>query len=125
MVGTSLKTDEEVAEPSWFPQVPVFREASPYIRHAAKIAAPTAIPTKEFDAALPMLLEITRKALDAATLPSGAEAVDAKAYREAAEATLINKVTPKLNARLWTESGRALGDAYRQLLTSEVVNDAL
>ncbi len=125
MVGTSLKTDEEVAEASWFPAIPTFRAESPYVRPAPKIEPPNGIKSSEFKAALPLLTEITRKALVATSLPSGAEAVDAATYRQAALAALINKIAPKLNQKLWAEGGKILGDAYRQLLTPEVVSDAL
>src|SRR5688572_12325594 len=117
MIGTSLKTDEEVAAASWFPTIPTFRGQSPYVRPAPATEAPGGIGTSEFEAALPLLLEITRKAVDSTQLPSGSEAVDLVAYRGAAVATLVNRVAPKLNQKLWTEGGKALADAYRQLLT--------
>src|SRR5262245_39986016 len=77
MVGTSLKTDEEAVESSWFPALPTFREVSPYIRSTPAIEAPTGVVKKDFDAGLPLITEITRAALARAELPSGAEAVDA------------------------------------------------
>ena len=44
MVATSLKTDEELTAPGWWPHVPTFRDASPYVRPASPITKPIDVP---------------------------------------------------------------------------------
>ena len=125
LIGSSLKTDEEIAEPTWFPALPTFKESSPYVRAAPQIEPPIGIGRREFEAVLPRLLEITQAAVHKAPLPSGAETVDQIAYRDAAIAMLVKKLSPKIKHTLWEGGGQQLTDAYRQLLTPEVLSDAL
>jgi multiple sugar transport system permease protein len=125
LVASSFKTDEEIAEPTWFPALPTFTARSPYVRPAPQIEPPIGIGRGEFQAVLPRLLEMTRAALAKMPLPSGAQTVDENVYRESAVATLVNKLAPKINHTFWEGGGQQLTDAYRQLLTPEVLSDAL
>src|SRR5437870_2863194 len=53
MLGTSLKTDEELTASNWFPAVPGFRSASPYVRDVATVARPPEAPRDKWERLLP------------------------------------------------------------------------
>src|SRR5207248_9980758 len=81
LIGTSLKTDEELTETSWLPSVPQFEPASPRVRVPPAVAKPTEAPAAKWGEVLPVLREMTRSAVAAAPLPAGGESVDEKVYR--------------------------------------------
>ena len=125
MVATSLKTDEELADPSWLPAIPTFQGESPRVRPVATVEKPAEAPQQRWDQALPMLREITRAAVDAAALPVGTQAIDAERYRSTATESLLARLIPRLNLDLWTGSVQGIVDAYKPALTLPVVADAL
>jgi ABC-type glycerol-3-phosphate transport system permease component len=51
MLATSLKTDEELTSTAWFPAIPKFQPASPYVRAAQPVAKPTEVKEQVWDAA--------------------------------------------------------------------------
>jgi multiple sugar transport system permease protein len=125
MVGTSLKTDEEVVEDRWFPSVPTFRAQSPYARAVPSINRPMDVPEDRWEALLPDLLSIAREKAVAAPQPAAAEEVDADAYFDATAALLVDRSVAKLNRALWKEPDEALLAAFRGILTAAEVAAAM
>src|SRR5829696_5475383 len=81
MFATSMKTDEELIDRTYFPAIPTFQPASPRVRAMPAVARPAEAAQERWDAILPELTRVTRDAVNAAAMPAGAEAVDAEAYR--------------------------------------------
>lgn len=129
MVGTSMKTDEEMGNTAWFPAIPHFCPGSPYVRSTPKLERPGGATQSEWNAALPTLTGITRDALKNAELPPGAGHVDLVRYKRCAIQMLIDRISTKVRFDLWAKGGKPLFDAYRRLMTptaiSEVLDDRL
>ncbi len=125
MVGTSLKTDEELTESDWFPAVPKFVADSPRIRAVRQIIKPDEAPQAKWDEVLPKLKEITRSAANKTNLPTGGALVDAEAYRTATSDFLVDRLIPRLNLDLWTQDTGRIVDAFKAALTPDMVRDAL
>ncbi len=107
MVGTSMKTDEEMADTAWFPTIPQFRPESPYVRAAPKLERAGGATEAQWEAALPKLREITQEALKKAELPAGAQRVDTQQYRQAVLQTLIDRLSAKVRYDLWRRGARS------------------
>jgi multiple sugar transport system permease protein len=126
MIGTSMKTDDEVTSDKWLPAVPTFVPRSPYALAAPDLVKPMQVDPAAWARLTPRLVEVTRHAVDAAmnTRPAVA-GVDAVAHRDAAANVVINRLVARLNADLWTAGDAKLIDAYRALLTPELIDEAL
>ena len=92
MIGTSLKTDEELTEGNVLPQWPALRANSPYARTAPRITKPVDVPQERWDLILPKLQFIVDQHIKI-QLPPG--------VREAAMAVLINRAVESMNRKLW------------------------
>src|SRR4051812_49334229 len=92
MIGTSLKTDEELTEGNVLPQWPAFRASSPYARPAPRIAKPVDVPEERWNHILPKLQFIADQHMKTELLPG---------VREAASAVLINRAVDSMNRKLW------------------------
>src|SRR5688572_22712489 len=82
MLATSLKTDDELISPNWWPAVPTFVGESPYVRPAPLIAKPVDVPGERWDAVFPHLRELARAAIDAVLTSAIGSGVDATAWRD-------------------------------------------
>src|SRR5687767_875802 len=125
MVATSLKTDEELTSASWWPQVPTFRDASPYVRPAPPITKPIDVPGERWDALLPRLKELAHTAVNAVPAPPMASGVDLDAWRNAGADNLVNTAIAKLNRKLWDAAEGELLKEYASLLTPDEAKLAL
>jgi ABC-type glycerol-3-phosphate transport system permease component len=130
MFATSMKTDEELIDRTYFPSIPTFQPISPRVRKMPAVERPPEAPADAWDAALPELLKITRAAVDAAaaaakSAPVGADTVSPEAHRAAATNFLLHRLIPRLGPDAWTGPRDALFAQYRQGLTETLVADAL
>jgi multiple sugar transport system permease protein len=125
MIATSFKTDEELTDTSWFPAVPHFESTSPRVRARPAVMRPTEAPAEVWEKVLPQLLQVTRKAVDAAPLPAGASAVDAEAYRASATEFIVARIVPRLNLDLWTGEPAKIIEAYQAALQPDLITSAL
>lgn len=92
MIGTSLKTDEELSEGNVLPEWPTFRVSSPYARPTPQILKPVDVLEKRWGVILPKLQFIVDQHIKI-ELPPG--------VREAASAVLINRAVESINRKLW------------------------
>src|SRR4051812_44465791 len=60
MFGTSMKTDEELTQSTWFPSLPSYVVASPYVRATPAPSPPPEAPAARWNEVLPQLRTITR-----------------------------------------------------------------
>src|SRR5690242_5184615 len=121
MVATSLKTDEELTSNSWWPEIPTFRDHSPYVLPTPALVKPLEVSEKAWDERSPKLLDITRKAVSDEISRQKIDSVDANQFREASSAAVVNLLAARLNVKLWDGTEAGLLDAYRALLTPEIV----
>src|SRR5687768_4628402 len=63
MLSISLKTDEELTDPRWFPALPTFVGASPYARDPVDLVRPITVANQDWERALPEIERITRDAV--------------------------------------------------------------
>ena len=118
MAATSMKTDDELTNGAWLPATPRFVERSPYVREAPAPAKPIGIEPARFENFLPMLESATRQAVDGANPISPDHAA-------AGAALLLNRMTGRVEAKLWEGEEAALREAYAAQLTPEAVREAL
>jgi multiple sugar transport system permease protein len=123
MVETSLRTDEELTDPSWLPAIPSFVQQSPYVRNAPPIVRPLGITTKQWDEILPQLTEIAHD--EALRMIPRDSRVNPADYAASASAVIVNTVTPRLPSKVWDAGAGAIAEKFKQLLTPEIVSDAL
>ena len=64
VIATSVKTDEELAGPNWWPQIPAFRAESPYARPAIRIVRPAIVEEATWNADLPALTQAAVEAVE-------------------------------------------------------------
>src|SRR4051794_4202401 len=62
MLTTSFRTDEELSEPGWLPEIPTFRAASPYVRRTMEARRPADATEAQWAAALPAIEDAARRA---------------------------------------------------------------
>ena len=125
MFATSMKTDEELIDRTYFPSIPTFQAISPRVRAMPAIERPVEAPPDRWEAMIPQLTKITRTAVDAAKLPAAADTINADAYRTAATNYLLNRLIPRLGADAWTGPAEKLLEQYRNGLTANMIEDAL
>jgi ABC-type glycerol-3-phosphate transport system permease component len=124
MVLTSLKTDEEIQQGGWWPQVPVMRASSPYARPAAEPRRPGYVEEARWSAALPGLRRVAGAAVDEALARSAVLRDDA-ALREAAVSVVVEQVAPRLAKSDWDGGPDAVATAFEKWVTGQVAADAL
>jgi ABC-type glycerol-3-phosphate transport system permease component len=118
MAAVSMKTDDELTNGAWLPSMPRFVARSPYVRPAPAPARPIGVEPERFEKFLPMLVDVTRSAIDQANPVSP--------QHGAASATLLlNRMTGRISAKLWDGDEGALRDAYADMLTPEPVREAM
>jgi multiple sugar transport system permease protein len=125
MAATSMKTDEELIDRTYFPSIPTFQGISPRVRAMAEIERPAEAPAERWDALMPQLRTITRDAVNAAALPIGADTVDANEYRAAATNFLLSRLIPRLGADAWTGPPDKLIEQFQHGLTPGMIEDAM
>jgi multiple sugar transport system permease protein len=125
MLATSLKTDDELISPNWWPAVPTFVGESPYVRPAPVIAKPVDVPGERWDAVFPRLRELARAAIDAVPTSAIGSGVDATAWRDAGADRLVADVIGKLSRKHWDDADGELLRAYAALLTPDAARAAL
>jgi multiple sugar transport system permease protein len=125
MLGTSIKTDEELSEGSWYPTVPTFHAVSPYVRAAPAVARPAEASQAQWERLLPQFRAMTRAAVEAATPPAGAQTVDRQRYAAAATDFIVERIVSRLNLDLWATSDDRIVAAYKTALLPDAVKVAL
>jgi ABC-type glycerol-3-phosphate transport system permease component len=125
MFATSMKTDEELIDRTYFPTIPTFQGVSPRVRQIAAPERPPEAPAERWEEMIPQFTKITRDAVDAAKLPVGGDAVDADAYRTAATNFLLHRLIPRLGVDAWTGPPNKLLEQFRGGLTPNMIEDAL
>src|SRR5688572_734151 len=127
MLTTSIKTDEEINDPTLWPGLPRFRDASPYARRPVKLVKPGHIDDAPWDAAVPQLLQSARRAL-ADAVPSNpppilAEQLDA--YVASSASVLVSELVGRLDLALWSQPADELVLAFERLISPEAIAYAL
>src|SRR5438552_2554523 len=124
LIGTSFKTDEELTETAWFPSVPKFEPASPYVRKTPSPVKPNEAPAEKWNDVLPTLRRMAHDAVAAAKLPVGGEAVDESAYRAAAVNHLVSRVAARMNIDAWSGDSAKIIDTFKSLLNADAIAGA-
>lgn len=129
MLGTSMKTDEELLNPSILPEVVHFRPSSPYVRKVLDPQKPSDVETARWEQMLPRLMDVATTAIQkyqAAHPPVPSIAgFNADHHREAAAKLLTATAVRKIDRRLWAGADGPLLDSYRAFLTDSAIADAL
>jgi ABC-type glycerol-3-phosphate transport system permease component len=125
MVATSLKTDEELTSPRWWPHVPTFRAASPYIDPPSPLERPAGVMEADWDRVLPDLMAEARGALAAGNIPVWASSADPAMLRDAASLRLTGAATSRMDVSLWQRPRDDLHATFRALLTPDAVAAAM
>src|SRR5215208_2861684 len=120
MLGTSLKTDEELTQTRWYPTIPTFRPTSPYVRNAPEVVRPPEATHETWERVLPQFRSLTRAAIDAGRPPGGAEMVDPEQYRSAATEFVVGRIVSRLNLDLWAADEAQLVAAYKAALLPDI-----
>ena len=93
MVATSVKTDEEIASGDWWPDVPQFRDHSPYVRPPVSIERPTGVSDDLWEKHFPTLRAQAEAAMDDAIRRRKDLASDDRAaLRQAATPVLLTNL---------------------------------
>jgi ABC-type glycerol-3-phosphate transport system permease component len=129
MLGTSVKTDEELVANTIVPAAVAFRPASPYVRDAVTVDRPADAPVSRWKELLPPLTDVASKRVGLyqqshPALPSLAP-FDPAAHRASAASVLVNSAVAKLNKNLWAGDEAALMTEFGALLTDPAVAAAL
>jgi len=126
MVGTSMKTDDEVTDQKWMPSIPTFVPRSPFVLGAPEVLRPMAVDPATWERLFNRLLNISRSAVGAElkARPSGSQ-VNADALRDSAAAVVMNRLVNRLPTKLWSGDDSALLDAYRATITPQIISEAL
>jgi ABC-type glycerol-3-phosphate transport system permease component len=125
MVGTSLKTDEELTEPRWYPTIPTFQASSPYVREAPDVPRPSEASSETWERVLPQIRSLARAAVDAAKPPAGAQTVDRNQYHAAATDFIVGRIVSRMNLDLWAGPEPTLIAAFKAALLPDLVTAAL
>jgi ABC-type glycerol-3-phosphate transport system permease component len=125
MIATSLKTDEELLTPDWFPRMPRFVPDSPYVLPAEAVHKPLPVEPAAWERALPILERETRAAAGSYLDQHPELLVDRAAQVRAASAELTNRVSARIGAGLWDQPDRVIAQAIRAELTPSIVADAV
>jgi multiple sugar transport system permease protein len=125
MVATSLKTDEELLTPQWFPRMPRFVPDSPYVLPAPDVQKPLAVEAKAWERALPVLQREARAAAGSFLDQHPELLVDRAAQVQAASGALVNRISARINAKLWDGPEREMVEGIRAELTPPIIADAV
>lgn len=118
MAATSMKTDDELTNGRWLPEMPRFVAQSPYVLAAPAPAKPIGVAAEQFAKFLPVLQEVTCTAVDAAS-------PDSPDHAAASAAVLLNRMTGRVPATVWAGDEATMRETYSALLTGEAVRNAL
>src|SRR3954468_22629317 len=126
MVATSLKTDEEIMERTWWPALPSFRDHSPYVRPPVRVERPTGVTDEQWNANLPVLNAAAEQAVDD-ELARRDNLPDADRVRlhAAASPVVLNRLIGRLNTALWRSNPSELLATFQRSMTSDVVASSL
>src|SRR6186713_2969482 len=94
MVGTSLKTDEELNAPGLFPALPVYRRQSPYVKAEVDPVRPEQVSIERWEELLPALRESALKKVPITEIE----------HRSSAASVLLNVATQRMGASAWEGS---------------------
>src|SRR5262249_34094511 len=126
MVGTSMKTDDEVTNTDWMPAIPTFVPRSPFVLSAPEVIKPMPVDAVIWKRVYDGLLGITRGAVvhELKAHPSDAD-VTFDAYCDAAAAVVMNKVVNRMPTKAWETGDEEVIAAYRPMITEQVITEAL
>ena len=127
MLTTSIKTDEEINDPSLWPGLPRFRDASPYARRPVELVKPGHIDDAPWDAAVPQLLQSARRALTdvVQSHPPPIPTDQLDAYVDASASVLVSELVGRLDLALWSQPVAQLVAAFERLIAPEAIAFAL
>lgn len=127
MIGMSLKTDEEATSTTTFPEVPTFREASPFVRRTAAVDRPPLASAGRWASVYPMLLADAEHVLASAALPIGTPSDQADALRKAAAIEIVRQQIGRMDESLWESnaSDETLRTAFAEGLNAQSEQAAL
>jgi ABC-type glycerol-3-phosphate transport system permease component len=100
MVGTSLKTDEEIPENRLMPKVPVHRPSGPYVR-SVPAAEPPANARTVWEALAPDITERARQAVSGVTSVEGIDRLEPALWQSAATFALLRRVFAGMPENSW------------------------
>ncbi len=122
MVGTSLKTDDEISQDRLFPALPTHRPATPYVRAAPEPRRPDDAPSSRWAGAVHDLRSFARVAV--AQAPLDDPALDPQAWRDQAAEILVDRLAARISRAQWREDGD-LAAAVGATLTPDDIAGAL
>jgi ABC-type glycerol-3-phosphate transport system permease component len=125
MFATSMKTDEELIDGSYFPTVPTFQPVSPRVLPQSPPLKPADVAQDQWDAAIRDLTAVTRNTVNKVRSPTGGDLVNFLDYRTAATNLLLVRLLPRLGEASWNGPTDALVKEYAAFLTPQAVEDAL
>src|SRR5688572_8625432 len=113
MISISLKTDEELTGPAWFPELPTFVADSPYARDPVEVVKPVTVSDADWERALPEIERLTREAVDAHQRGMGVPSMHSPPQRpthgrdahatlvDAATSVIVSRLVNRLETKLW------------------------
>lgn len=122
MVGTSMKTDEEITNGRWMPSVPTFVAKSPYVLSAPELVKPLQVSAELWDRYSPTLLDETRRLVSQRL---AADAPDRDEHIDSASISVMNRLTGRIDDDAWTAGEATVLDRYRGMLSGDVIDEAL
>lgn len=125
MIATSLKTDDELTAPNWFPSLPAFTAQSPYVLPAPELEKPLPVELPDWQRVLPELHRATAGTVEAFLDAHPDPKVDRAASVQSATALLINRLSARLESRLWSGPMPALLESYSSMLSDEAIAASL
>ena len=125
MVGMSLKTDDEAADPAFFPAVPTFRAAGPSVRPTTPLPPPGGLAADRWAELRPAVREAAETTIAKQPLPAGGDNVDGKALRAAAADALVDSAAARMPQTVWAGSTRDVVAAFQKTATPDLAADAL
>jgi multiple sugar transport system permease protein len=125
MLSTSVKTDEELINPTAPPGIPRFVGESPYVRAHPAPQRPHYVQAEQWERIEPMLRQEAEAAVAAALRHMRAGIADADAHQQAAADLIIERLVARIPRRLWELDEAEVLRVFRQVLTPGEVAAAL
>ncbi len=122
MVGTSLKTDDEISEDRLFPALPSQVVATPYVREAPEPRRPDDAPSSRWTQAVDDLRLFARSAVAQASVND--PALDAQVWRDQAADILVDRLAARISRAQWRDDGDLVA-AVGATLTPDDIAGAL